>query len=371
MHQLPVEFAQGLPAPKHVKRPNRIVKQTEKASAEEEVGGEVQVVVDGSNAAPTEPQPEPTEEEEKQEPLHQEETPEERVLRLAARRLRWSQNYGVLGWALFFGVLRVADLSLSLAGTWGWKDALWALAGVVVGLMLAVIVLHTAVRHWRGKLPRLVACALPGVHLILGAGILALVSGIGLISVGESGNWNGVTDLAIDEVARFVNVKECSRPVCFHFVAFVASLAQTLLVVGASVTLVLIASLCASRRCLKFSNSKRYGVVIGFSLFATLVLSLVRGSYVAWDAGESSKVWPEWRFTFTVMVYMVTQAMARFGAPVCLLLRLGSMWGVKVLLPAVCRSRRNAAASRAPTKPTPSSSAEPKQDVLQQEDQQI
>lgn len=363
--QVPVVIAPGVTAPKRVKRvrtkkgaDGQEVVVTEFTEATQEAteedfrgsGGEMDAIQegfneDGSPITMQRPASEPASVEQ-QPPEHEEEKPEEKVLRIAALKLRWSQSRAVFLWALLLLVLRTADLSLALAGKSRWQDAVCALAGVVLGVFASVAALHYAVRHWRGKLPLCVACAFPGGLLICGAAVLSLLAYVGLIRAAEPtfDAWVGFMDLATDEAARYVNPQVCNTVLCKRMVAVCAGFAQTLLVAGSSVFIVAFSALFCRRRCHRRSHWAVSSIIIVTTLVSTIALALTRAAYVAGGLGNSVGELPQGEFGFTAAVYMVTQALARCAAPVCLLIRLGSQMGVQVLTPRCCGGRRAATA---------------------------
>jgi len=275
-----------------------------------------------------------------EEEAYEEEQPQERVLRLAARSQRWAQSRVVVAWSMLLLVLRTADLSLSLAGTWRWQEGLCALAGVVLGVGFSVGVVYQAVHRWSGKLPLWAACACPGGLLVLGTAVLLLLSYTGMLTTGSSEpeQWVGALDLAVDEAARYVNPKVCNSGECIRGVAVAASFAQTLLVAGAAFFVVASSALVCTRRCKRLDYTVQCFLVIIVSLLLSVVLSFVRASYVAGGPGRAEQELPQQAdFGFTLAVYLVTQAVARLAAPVCLLVRLSGLWGVTVVRPRCCR----------------------------------
>lgn len=350
--QVPVVFAPGVTAPKRTHRPKPAKKKkTAEAESEDEVtkesttesGSGMHAIREGSDES----------ERQSIDEVHEEEKPEEKVLRVAARKLRWSQSGAVFGWALLLLLLRTADLSLALAGTWRWEDALCALAGVIIGIGASVIVLHYTVRHWRGKLPLWVACAFPGGTLVLGSLILFLLAFFGVLTVQivdpTRARWTGVLDLSTDEAARYINPQVCKSIDCKRVVAISASFAQTLLVAGAACVIVGAANLMCAKRCLRLGHIAQSSIVIVLILVASVIAGFVRAAYVAGGVGGAGDELPETNFGFTVAVFMITQALARCALPVCLLIRLGSYWGVRVVPPRCCKRRSSSTSSSTST----------------------
>jgi len=282
------------------------------------------------------------------------------ILRRAAMRSRRMQSCTLLVWVALLGTLRVADLSLSLGGTWPWREASLCVVGSLLGVVLAALLLLRAARYYRGTFPLTAALVLPGLLLCVGFAIVAVLVYTGLLLPGgidgqpggsEATRWFGSLDLATDEVARHVVGEALCEIHCRRSVALAASMGQTLMALGASSLMVVFGfMLCPSR--LRRCGSRNMAVlVLSFTLLLALSLAFARAMVVASDGvahrpvagqrcGDGSLMceMPMAEFSFTVAMYLVTQALARFAAPVCALLRFSSLLGLTVRLP--CRGRQ-------------------------------
>uniref|UniRef100_A0A7S2Q8A5 Uncharacterized protein n=1 Tax=Zooxanthella nutricula TaxID=1333877 RepID=A0A7S2Q8A5_9DINO len=265
------------------------------------------------------------------------------VLRAAARTLvRW-QAFAVARWAVLLATLRLADLSLALASLWHWDDAILCVCGAVLATAISAIVMLVTAQYYRGQFPLRVACALPGSLLAIGGLALALFVYCGVMALRglEHTASVGILDLTTDELARHVAHDACSTDLCRRSVFFFASFAQTLLVAGwSSAVVAAFAALCPRR--LASLRSWAAGCVVG-TLGLALAFALARAGYQADGLGGVEARLPEAQLSFAMAVYLITQAAARFAAPVCALLSVTSRWGLRVLvpcqLPRPCRRR--------------------------------
>lgn len=265
-----------------------------------------------------------------------------RILRAAVGRVRRSQLLTTVLWAVLLAVLRVADIQLALGGAWPWREVALCVAGSVLGVLLAVVLLFVAARCFRGKLPLAVGLLLPGLFICVGFAILALMVHFGLLLPAGGGTsearWFGVVDLVTDEWARWVAGPDKCDVHCRRATTLFASMSQTLMAAGcATLTLVLGALLCPAR-LLRCGSRNIAAAIFTVTLILAVVLALIRAGVVARTGtrGPSSSdvlQLPQAQFSFTVAVYLATQAVARYGAPVCALLRLAALFGLTVRLP--------------------------------------
>lgn len=282
------------------------------------------------------------------------------ILRRAAMRSRRMQSCTLLVWVALLGTLRVADLSLSLAGAWPWREASLCVVGSLLGVVLAALLLFRAARYYRGTFPLKAALVLPGLLLCVGFAIVAILVYTGLLLPGgidgqpggsEATRWFGSLDLATDEVARHVVGEAICEIHCRRSVKLAASMGQTLMALGASSLMVVFGSLLCPSRLRRCGSRIMAVLVLSFTLLLALSLAFARAMVVNSDGvahspvagqrcGDGSLVceMPMAEFSFTVAVYLVTQALARFAAPVCTLLRFSSLLGLTVRLP--CRGRQ-------------------------------
>lgn len=348
--KVPVVFAPGVPAPRGTRRIRRrkARQEPEPSSTPDEdllsVGIEepksppAPTDEDGLDAAEASSKPESSEKQESEKgAVHEEaeEKPEEAVLRVAARRLRMRQCLAVAGWAWMLGVLRTSDLSLALAGTLHWPEALCCWMGALLAVVATAVVLFKAVQHWHGKLPLWLASALPGALLAVGALLLGLLAYFGILKAGgpQRAPSVGLLQLITDEAARYVDREACRTEDCFRAVALFTSFAQTLLVAGAAVAIVVLAAVFCPLRCKRFSACAHSVTVVVLALLAAVLVIFLQLVHVAGSVRGAGQELPQAEFAFPVIVSMVTQALARCAAPICLLLRLGSLWGIRTLHP--------------------------------------
>uniref|UniRef100_A0A7S0FBH8 PDZ domain-containing protein n=1 Tax=Pyrodinium bahamense TaxID=73915 RepID=A0A7S0FBH8_9DINO len=230
-------------------------------------------------------------------------------------------NFMVLGWSAVWALLRCADHRLAMAWDAEQESAfLLAILGALVGTGLAAGTVRRTVLVARG-VPSGGALGVVALAL-LASGWLA-ISTLAFAGLLQPRAWTGVVNAVFDESYRHRDVQQCTSSTCQHFVAFISSFAQTLMIAAANLAMCLLCAFC----CPGFLRWRPYrpydGTPNAIIALVAIAIAVVAARFILDEP-------PHEDYAFAVLFLYLTQLCARCLVPALVLWAVVSAWGLRI-----------------------------------------